>query len=104
MKQCYGITNSLGLRLDYQKIMIQIPSGVLRSVILLKWSLIKFAMPRGILNPVSAKYSAGSNNVVSGNLANFSAASDTAAIKPGTRTDAPLSPGVWTSGMSDVFA
>ena len=48
------------------------------------------AMPRDILNPFSAKYNAGSNKVLRGNLANLLAASATPAMNPGTRTEAPL--------------
>lgn len=56
-------------------------------------------MPMDILNPFSAKYNAGSNKVFSGNLANLAAASATPAMNPGTRTEAPLSPVVWTFGI-----
>lgn len=52
------------------------------------------AIPVESLNPFSAKYNAGSNKVLRGNFANLAAASATPAMKPGTRTDAPLAPGV----------
>lgn len=57
------------------------------------------AIPLDSLNPFSAKYNAGSNKVFRGNLANLVAASATPAMKPGTRTEAPLSPEVCTLGI-----
>ena len=49
-----------------------------------------FANSAGSLNPLVAKYIAGSNSLVSGSSPYFSEAVDTAAMNPGTSTEAPL--------------